>query len=292
VNRTAIALVATLAFAQTFRTETDLVSISTSVKRGNAAVANLTPADFRVTDNGVAQTIELLTVESVPIDVTLFLDTSGSTSGVLGRMRKDLGEMTGMLRPTDRFRVLTIGLTVDETVPWQAAGAPIDVNVPPVQGISLIYDALFVALSHRPQPGRRHLVVALTDGEDCGSVLDGPAILDACGRTEAVLHFIYAHGSAGFNRNGVAAWCTPRDGGSVRFVKDAAGRTGGSMHNSMFGDPAVREFRTILDEFRTSYVLRYSPRGVARDGWHAVVVDVPAMHGVTVHARSGYFVAR
>src|SRR5258708_185849 len=65
----------------TFRSTTAVVSVSVSVKRGNAVVANLTAADFALTDNGVPQRVEAVSMESVPVDVTLFLDTSGSTAG-------------------------------------------------------------------------------------------------------------------------------------------------------------------------------------------------------------------
>ena len=73
-----------------FRARTESVAISASVKRGNAPVANLTANDFRLTDNGVAQSIEAVTIESVPLDVTLFMDTSGSTAGALDRMKRNV----------------------------------------------------------------------------------------------------------------------------------------------------------------------------------------------------------
>ena len=275
-----------------FRARTDLVAISAAVKRGNAPVANLEAADFRVTDNGVTQAIDAVTIESVPLDVTLFMDTSGSTAGALDRMKKNVATIAGMLRPDDQFRLLTIGLSVEVPVPWQPAGKPIDLDMKAVPGISLIYDALFVALTHRPAAGRRHLIVAMTDGEECGSVLDGARVLDASGRTEAVLHWIYVSNSGDFDRNAVGAWCTPTDARQVDFVGQSASRTGGDSHRSRFGDPAVRTFAQILDEFRRSYVLRYSPQGVPSSGWHTVSVTVPAQPALTVKARSGYFGAR
>ena len=272
-----------------FRARTDLVAISASVKRGNATVANLKAADFRVTDNGVPQSIEAVTTESVPLDVTLFMDTSGSTAGALDRMKKNVVTIAGMLRPGDRFRLLTIGLSVEVPVPWQPAARPIALDMKAVPGISLVYDALFVALTHTPAPGRRHLIVAMTDGRDCGSLLDGPRVFDASGRTEAVLHWIYVSGDADVDPNSVGAWCTPTDAGEVDFMAQSAARTGGDSHRSRFGDPAVRTFAQILDEFRMSYVLRYSPQGVASGGWHAVAVAVPAQPGLAIKARSGYF---
>lgn len=272
-----------------FRARTESVAISASVKRGNAPVANLTAGDFRLTDNGVPQSIDAVTIESVPLDVTLFMDTSGSTAGALDRMKSNVVSIARMLRPDDRFRLLTIGLSVETPVPWQRAGSPITLSMKAVPGISLIYDALFVALTHTPEAGRRHLIVAMTDGQDCGSLLDGARVLDASGRSEAVLHWIYVSNQGEFDPLAIPAWCTPNDARETDFVAESAARTGGDMHRSRFGDPAVRTFAQILDEFRQSYVLRYSAAGVKGPGWHTVTVQVPAQTGLTIKARSGYF---
>ena len=285
-------LLAVALAAQVFRSQTDAIVISASVKRGNVPVAGLAATDFRLTDNGVPQSIELVTVEAVPIDVTLFIDTSASTAGGHDRMKRNVRAIAAMLRPADRYRVLTIGVSVDESVPWQSPGAEVVLDVKVTPGISLIYDAMAAALLHPVETGRRHLVVAMTDGEDCGSVVDGPALVEMTGRTEAVMHVIYSHSRGNLSWNGVAAWCTPEDGGDVDYVERAAERTGGGMHSPVFGDPTVREFRKILGDFRASYVLRYTAQGVARPGWHAVKVDVPGTRGVTIHARSGYFIPR
>jgi hypothetical protein len=228
----------------------------------------------------------------VPLDVTLFMDTSGSTAGALDRMKKNVVSIAGMLRPDDQFRLLTIGLAVETPVPWQRAGSTMALDMKAVPGISLVYDALFVALTHTPAAGRRHLIVAMTDGQDCGSLLDGARVLDASARSEAVLHWIYVSSGGDFDPNSVSAWCTPTDAGEVDYVGQSAARTGGDLHRSRFGDPAVRTFAQILDEFRQSYVLRYTPQGVPASGWHAVTVHVPAQPALTIKARSGYFGAR
>jgi hypothetical protein len=132
----------------------------------------------------------------------------------------------------------------------------------------------------------------MTDGRDCGSLLDGPRVLDASGRSEAVLHWIYVSADGDFDPNSVGAWCSPTDAGEVDFVGQSATRTGGDLHRSRFGDPAVRTFAQILDEFRQSYVLRYSPQGVTSRGWHAVTVQVPSQPALSIKARSGYFGSR
>jgi VWFA-related protein len=272
-----------------FRAQTEIVSISVSVKRGNAPVGTLTTSDFALFDSDVAQNIEAMTIESVPLDVTLFMDTSGSTAGALDRMKRNVASIAAMLRPDDRFRLLTIGLRVQTAVPWQRAGSPITLDMEAVPGISLIYDALAVALAYEPDAGRRHLIVAMTDGEDCGSLVDGARVLEMSGRSDAVLHWIWVSSSGEAPEHSIPAWCTPGDARDVDYIGKTADQTGGGLHRSRFGDPAVRTFAQILDEFRRSYVLRYSPRGVTTRGWHRVRVAVPGQPTYTIRARSGYF---
>src|SRR5262245_26306218 len=179
----------------TFRAGTEVVAVSVSVKRGNAPIGTLTTNDFALYDNEVAQKIDALTIEAVPLDVTLMMDTSGSTSGALDRMKRNVSSIAAMLRPEDRFRLLTIGLSVETPVPWQPAGQRLALTMQAVPGISLVYDALAVALAHEPDTGRRHLIVAMTDGEDCGSMIDGQRVVDMSGRSEAVLHWIWVSAS-------------------------------------------------------------------------------------------------
>ena len=275
-----------------FHSTTSTVNVGVSVKKANNAVANLKAADFVLTDNGVPQTIEAVSIENVPIDVTLFLDTSGSTAGHLDDMKKDVQTIVQFLRVGDRFRLLTIGDSVYESVPWVPAGTKVDLSFGAVGGISLIRDALMLGFLHRVDPGRRHLVVGMTDRQDCGSVIPAKLFLEMAGRTDAVLHLVDYSGGGGDQRYRVRS-CTPRAGpAGVRMIEDAAERTGGELHNqSRFfrASSIARAFRIIFDDFRQSYVLRYSPEKVSAKGWHAIVVRVPNIKDATVRARQGYY---
>ena len=274
-----------------FKTGALTVSVNASVKRGNRVIAKLTAKDFRLTDNQVEQTIEAVSIESVPVDVSLFLDTSGSTSGKLDDMKRDVQGIIRLLRPGDRFRLLTIADSVEEPVQWVPAGTAVNLSFQAVGGISLVHDALVAALLHRPEADRRHLVVGMTDRRDCGSVVSSGQLRELASRSEAVLHLVEQSGSG----DGIAyrvRTCSPRgrlDGPEI--IAEAAALTGGMLHDPsyFFGSSVLRAFRTIFDEFRQSYVLRYSPTGVPRGGWHAIVVQVPSVTGATIRARQGYF---
>jgi VWFA-related protein len=276
--------------APVFRSTAESVSVNVSVKKGNNVVANLDAADFRLLDNGVQQTIAAVSIEAVPIDVTLFLDTSGSTAGRLEAMKRDIAGILPMLRPEDRFRLLTIGDSVYETVPWSTAGSPIDLSFQSVNGRSLISDAIAMALMHRVAPERRHLIVAMTDREDGGSVLPSGMVLELSRRADAVLHIVDQHGGGSDLVTRARTSLIYRRGNTTDNLRDAAEATGGELHDPFFGSASVlRAFTKIFSDYRQSYVLRYTPSGVTAPGWHALAVTVPGHKGVTVHARSGYY---
>jgi hypothetical protein len=196
-----------------------------------------------------------------------------------------------LLRPGDRFRLLTIGDSVYQAVPWVAAGTLVDLSFEPIGGISLIQDALTVALLHRPDPERRHLVVGMTDRQDCGSVVSSALLRELAGRSEAIVHLIDQSG--GGETNTRVRSCSPTgraDGPEI--IKEAAERTGGELYTgSRFfrSSSLLRDFRRIFDDFRQSYILRYSPARVPAAGWHAIEVIVPGIKDATIRARKGYY---
>ena len=207
-------------------------------------------------------------------------------------MQHDVQTILQLLRPGDRFRMLTIGDAVNQAVPWVPAGTKVTVPIEVVGGISLINDALMFGLLHRPEPDRRHLIVGMTDRRDCGSVVPASLLLDLAGRSDAVMHLVDYSGSGGGSRYRIRA-CSPQgaeDGDQI--ITQAAERTGGELHHqSPFfrGSSIARAFKSIFDDFRQSYVLRYSPSGVKAAGWHTIVVLVPAVKDATIRARQGYY---
>src|SRR4029079_13295639 len=76
------AAVATLHAGQpTFRSGVALVRIDASVMDGNRPVAGLTRENFTITDKGVPQTLEAVSLDTVPLGLMLLLDTSESLAG-------------------------------------------------------------------------------------------------------------------------------------------------------------------------------------------------------------------
>jgi hypothetical protein len=64
--------------------------------------------------------------------------------------------------------------------------------------------------------------------------------------------------------------------------------TAGKVMPIEIGESISGTFRTLLEGFRTSYVLQFTPTGVPSDGWHNVSVKVTRPGNYSVRARSGY----
>lgn len=184
-----------------FAAATDLVEVEVSVRSAGQPVAGLTSADFRLRDNGIVQTIESVEIGSLPVDVSLLVDTSGPTNGawqdppssshVRETIARDVRLIRAMLRPGDRLRLATVDTYVREVVGFRPIeDFPDHIDSIESDGFASLFDALAEALLQPVGAGRRHFVFARTRAIDTMSVLDAPAVRSLAARSNAVLHVV------------------------------------------------------------------------------------------------------
>ena len=258
---------------QTFSSRTLGVRVDVLVLDGGKPVAGLTAADFQLRDNGVPQRVEVVDSSDVPINAVLALDTSAS---IRGRRQTDLiaageGLLDG-LKPADRVAVTTFSHAVVPALPLTGdlheARAALRAVTP--SGRTAVMDGVYVALTTTLDQSGRFLLVVCTDGGDTMSWLTPPEVLKASQRTNAVVYAVTAGGG--------------RRSDALKELTDA---TGGQMLEVKSSGDLRPAFQRILSEFRTRYVLAYSPEGVAPGGFHRVEITVPRRRA-TVKARAGY----
>ena len=269
-----------------FRAGTDAVSVDASVQRDRRPVVGLKAADFELFDNGVAQDITDVAYERLPIDVTLLLDVSASVTGdVLDELRRALREVRTDLAAGDRLRLLTFNMRVQRLVDFTQPASDIDNTLKLLRGggSSGVFDALAVALTAADTPGRRRLIVLFSDGQDSSSITDGDTLLDVARRSTSTVAIIL--GSLLQERPASLLRATPDKVGA--FAERIAAETGGMVTSVKPGENLSSKFRRMLQDFRSSYVLYFAPRGVERTGAHTLDVRVKRP-GVTVRARRGY----
>ena len=274
----------------TFRSNTDAVSVDVSVRRGKRPVSGLKASDFEVFDNGVPQTVLDIGYEKLPTDVTVLLDVSESVTGpMLNMLQRGVGQLREGLESRDRLKLVTFNMRIRRLADFAGPGDSPDAAFDSVVGTgsSAIFDALAVALTAPGAAGRRQLIVLFSDGIDSGSVIDPPLLVDVAKRSAPTIAAVLAsptrqRTATVYARSPLAA---PMTVGQLydQLAKD----TGGVVLTIASGDDLGSSFRRVLDDFRASYVLYFSPRGVRGGGLHTLDVRVKR-DGVDVRARRAY----
>ena len=307
---------------QTFRTSADVVFVDVSVRRDGKPVTGLTAADFELRDNGVRQRIESVEATAVPIDLTLIVDVSGPARGLqydrgawkdaVDRVNKNIERVGAILRPVDRLRVFTIDTYVHQMVTARPKSDVAPLTRVAFGGRAAAFDAIVAALLQPVDPNRRHVIIAGVKMRDDASAVDAMAVRDVAAKSDALLHVVAEQTLAdndsqlsGF-QCGAAGVCSAPSWAPQRtrhlhtataqftpdgsFIKLAAEATGGAWHQAVLvSEPTTKgTFERAFDDFRQSYVLRYTPEGVPREGWHSIAVAVPGARGAAIQARRGY----
>lgn len=300
----------------TFRASVDIVRVPAVVTDGTHAVAGLTSADFELLDSNVPQKISATPIQGQAVDVTVVLDVSGSVQGrALDELRHDVQTIAQSLQRADRIRLITFGENVNDVFGYQPGGAPLPVDRIQGGGVTSFYAGLAAALMIDPDVERPQLVFALSDGDDNASFFDARRIASLASTTPAALYLALVDPSQPIRRFDSAgnplsteqsAITYAERKGSVyeqhRLVYRAAGpytgppdlsalrtavaRTGGAIYEKV-RDSLPERFMHALTDFRSGYLLSYTPTGVPASGWHALTVRANNPRYV-VRARGGY----
>ena len=256
-----------------FRSGIEVVELDVSVTRGGLPVPGLTARDFALTDNGAAQDVDSVTLDRLPLSVTLVLDTSTSVAGERLSHLVQAGQgLVNALRPDDRAALVTFSHFVDLRVPMTGDKTLVRDALGAITGVgaTALRDAVQLALTLQPHDSTRPLILIFTDGVDTTSWLPEDAVVDTARRTGVVVHAVRVE--------------------SDRFLDRLAESSGGRTWSAT-SDRQLRElFTSALEEMRARYLLTYTPKGEARAGWHELKVRLRNGRA-DITARPGYFVA-
>jgi VWFA-related protein len=264
-----------------FRAETHAVAVDVSVRLRNRPVTGLQATDFELRDNGTIQHIQSAVIDTVPLDISIVLDTSGSMSYLAAQLRRNVAEIAGTLKAQDRFRVICFGTDVREVTRWTSHGDEIATGALPYLGHSSVHDAVLLAMVHDVEVGRRHLVTVFSDAADNMSVLTVDQLAEAAAYSDAALQFVVT--SRGQGLTPPPSW----SGSDIRSLKSVVSSTGGDWYPTLSGS-LPEAFKQVLGDYRRRYLLLYTP-SPATTGWHQIDVRVPAFPGYSIDARRGYF---
>lgn len=287
-----------LAAGQTFRSGVDAVQVDVLITEHNRPVAGLTARDFELRDNGVVQQIDAVAMVDVPVTLMLVLDVSESVKGEpLEHLRAAIGAAGEALSPDDRLSLLTFSHQLDLAASPTAnpglvrsAAQAVDAG-----GATALYDATLAALVTRHRIDGRVVLLLFSDGADTSSWLDPRAVINAAQQSDVVIYGVTLRRQTEQQNAREARqnrlerdWFGEAPASFGRhFLPLLAEDTGGSVLVAERSDQLRETFLRVVGEFKSRYILSYTPRGVESGGWHAIDVGLEGRRG-EVTARRGY----
>jgi len=271
--RAAFALAAALVQATTFSSRVDVVRVDVLVIDNGKPVLGLTPADFEIVDNGVAQQVELVSFDQVPLNVVLAFDMSNSVEGDRrDRLLTGAGALLGGLKADDQAALVTFSHVVNRGAKLTRDVASVRAALADAEGVgdTALIDGTFAGMMVGESDVGRGLLIIFSDGVDTSSWLPPSSVLDTA------------------RRSGIVAYAV-----SVRsrirpvFLEELTSLTGGRLFEVERTQNLDAIFLGVLEEFRHRYLVSYTPRGVSRTGWHQLEVRVKGRRAA-VKARPGY----
>ncbi|MCC7009291.1 MAG: VWA domain-containing protein [Acidobacteria bacterium] len=247
--------------------------------RKGRPINGLTAEDFHVTEDGIAQLVDLAVPDTLPAVYTLLVDSSQSMSRRMPFVRNAAAQFVGFLRPHDRVVVVpfsrTLGAVTGPTLDRDTVADAIQAIQ--ASGGTAILDCLSEAARQVSSVDGRHIIVLITDGYDENSRIAFDDALQTVAASKATVYVIAIGGVAGVSLKG--------EGLLRRLAVETGGQAFFPARNTQLADT----HSLIADDIQQRYVVTYSSTNSRQDGtWRTIAMTTgDPTHAVKV--RNGYW---
>ncbi len=269
------------------RLDVKLVSLFVNVTdQKGAIIGGLTKDDFKITEDGRPQTIQVFERQSeMPLNLTLAIDTSSSTYKdryVEQQAAKKF--VHAMMRPQDQMSVIEFDTFVTELTAFTNKVALIDHGLDHMRGEggTALYDSIYLGSKLLGNRDGRKVLVLVTDGGDTVKGYTYDEALEQALRNEVMIYSIIdvpIEASAGRDLGGEHALIQlSQDTGGKHFYVDAGGLD--------------KAFAQVSDDLRTQYMIGYYPHNQEPGrAFHHIQVTVPraSAESFNIRHKTGYY---
>jgi Ca-activated chloride channel family protein len=276
---------------QIFRAGVDVVSLNvTVVDAENHYVTDLSEKDFSVFEDGAKQELIFFNRTSLPIALSLLIDTSASMENRLQIAQEAAVGFARKLRPQDLAQVVDFDSRVEITQNFTNSVPDLEraIRSTVAGGSTSLHNAIYISLrelakikAKSEEDVRRRAIVVLSDGEDTSSLVTYEEVLELAKRSETALYTIGLQ---------------PRDAPASKGFREAefvlrqlAQETGGRAFFITRVEDLRDVYGTISSELSSQYTIGYASKNGRRDGgWRRVVVQI-ARAGTVARTKRGYY---
>ncbi len=232
-------------------------------------ISGLTKEDFVITQNGEKKQIECFSDENAPINVAIIVDTSGSTTPIMGNIKKAARTFLKVLRPEDNVLIVSFDgkfkflseLTSDQKTLEKAIDK---LEMIQLEGTTM-YDSIDEVINNKFASVKgRKAIILLTDGFEGSSRISQKEFTRMLTESDTVIYpvlFIFSRlPKNSFTDN------------MLDYMKLIASITAGKLHYG--GSDLQKAFQSIADEMKKQYLIGIYPQTVETGKPPEIKIDV------------------
>jgi len=300
------------------RAEEVLLNVTVTDSYGHQAT-ELTKDEFIVAEDGQRQDIASFVMSSVPINVVLMLDASGSVVSQINSLRDAAMHFVNQLGPEDKISVIEFHTNVELIQDWTAKAEDVrhalSWRFKPgmVQtkqgsfdyGTTALYDALYSAADEQlAKVEGRKAIIMLTDGDDTSSkvtyeqaltaiVKSGPVVYVISKAREFINELNKYRSRTGRVFNGgnaqMADMMVARFERAEELMTGLSTRTGGRIFSPLEDKEMKDIYAQVAHELKNQYIITYIPKNLEHDGMLRHIKVFLTRPGYVARTRDGYY---
>jgi VWFA-related protein len=300
------------------RAEEVLLNVTVLDSYGHQAT-ELIKDEFIVAEDGQRQDIASFLISSVPVNVVLMLDASGSVVSEINSLRDAAMHFVGQLGPEDRISVIEFHTNVELIQDWTAKADDVrhalSWRFKPgmvqtkqgsfTYGSTALYDAVFSAADEQlAKVEGRKAIILLTDGDDTSSkvtyeqaltsIIKSGSVVYVISKARAFIHVLDKYrGKAGRVFGGGTAQqadvFAERFERAERIMTDLAERTGGRIFSPLEEKEMKEVYGQVARELKNQYIITYIPKNLEHDGRLRHIKVFLARPGYSARTRDAYY---
>jgi Ca-activated chloride channel family protein len=278
-----------------FRATVDVVSLNvTVVDTQNRYITDLGEGDFTVFEDGTRQELTYFNRTSLPIALSLLMDTSASMENRMQLAQEAAIGFARKLRQQDLAQVVDFDSRVEVLQDFTNKVDDLEraIRSTAAGGSTSLHNALYISLKElakiKPRSTdevRRRAIIVLSDGEDTSSLVTYEEVLELAKRSETAIYTIALQSKDATQSKGFR---------EAEFIlRQFAQETGGRSFFPARAEDLKDVYGQIADELSSQYSLGYASKNPRRDGaWRRIVVQVARPQAIARTKRGYYAAAR
>jgi len=283
----------------------------------NRQATDLNRQEFIVAEDERRQDIASFLVSSVPVNVVLMLDASGSVISEINSLRDAAMQFVDQLGPEDKVSVIEFHTNVELIQDWTSKaedvrhalswrfkpGMVMNKDGRYDYGMTALYDAIYSTADEQlaKVEGRKAIII-LTDGDDTSSKVTYAQALGAVIKSSAVVYVVSKARAfiasvdkyrgrigrvlgAGQQADAYAA----RLESAEKLMTNLCSSTGGQIYSPLKDDEMKSVYAQVAKELKNQYIITYVSSNQARDGKLRHIKVFLTRPGYSCRTRESYY---